>query len=60
MTTERHEELCKLAYRFWQERGCPHGSPEVDWQRAEQELSGAEHERDVRVGPADSPRGHET
>jgi hypothetical protein len=27
-----------LAYRFWQERGCPTGSPEVDWLRAEKEL----------------------
>jgi len=30
-----------LAYRYWQERGCPHGSPEVDWFRAERFLSGA-------------------
>ena len=32
-----HEELSKAAYRCWEERGCPHGSPEIDWQRAEQE-----------------------
>jgi hypothetical protein len=33
-----HEELSKAAYRCWEERGCPHGSPEIDWQRAEEEL----------------------
>ena len=33
-----HEEVAKLAYQFWEERGCPFGSPEIDWSRAEQEL----------------------
>ncbi len=31
--------IAALAYRLWQERGCPEGSPEVDWLRAEEELS---------------------
>ena len=26
------------AYELWQERGCPVGSPETDWLRAEEEL----------------------
>ena len=38
MGTPTHDELCRAAYGFWQERGCPDGSPEVDWQRAEEEL----------------------
>jgi len=38
MGTPTHDELCRVAYGFWQERGCPDGSPEVDWQRAEEEL----------------------
>ena len=33
-----HEETERLAYRFWLERGCPTGSPEDDWFRAEDEL----------------------
>ncbi len=33
-----HEEVARLAYQFWEERGCPVGSSEVDWWRAEQEL----------------------
>jgi len=31
-------KVAELAYRYWQERGCPHGSPEVDWLRAEMEI----------------------
>ena len=32
------EQVAILAYRLWQERGCPEGSPEVDWLQAQQEL----------------------
>ena len=32
------EEVARLAYQFWEERGCPFGSPEIDWSKAEQEL----------------------
>jgi hypothetical protein len=32
------EEIAKLAYSFWQERGGHGGSPEQDWLRAEQEF----------------------
>jgi len=32
------EEIASHAYRCWHERGCPEGSPEEDWRRAEQEL----------------------
>src|SRR5436305_4548279 len=32
------EDVAAHAYRCWHERGCPEGSPEVDWQRAEEEL----------------------
>jgi Protein of unknown function (DUF2934) len=33
-----HDEIAAYAYRFWLERGCPSGSPEVDWRRAEIEV----------------------
>jgi Protein of unknown function (DUF2934) len=42
--TEKHppladrEEIARLAYEYWQERGCPEGSAEDDWLRAEAEL----------------------
>jgi len=32
------DRIARRAYRLWQERGCPTGSPMVDWLRAEQEL----------------------
>ncbi|HUI76416.1 MAG TPA: DUF2934 domain-containing protein [Bryobacteraceae bacterium] len=33
-----HEAIARLAYEHWQERGCPSGSPEVDWFHAEKKL----------------------
>ena len=36
--SEDHEEIARLAYSYWQARGCPIGSPEEDWSRAENEL----------------------
>jgi len=33
-----HEQTALLAYALWQQRGCPEGSPEEDWFKAEQEL----------------------
>jgi hypothetical protein len=51
-TTPSHEEQSQLAYRFWQERGCPLGSPEVDWQRAEEELARAGQPEQTDAPPA--------
>lgn len=34
------EQVERLAYSYWQSRGCPHGSPEEDWFRAEEALNG--------------------
>lgn len=33
-----YDEIAIQAYYRWEARGCPHGSPEIDWQEAEQEL----------------------
>jgi hypothetical protein len=33
-----HNKIARLAYAYWQGRGCPDGSPEEDWFRAEEEL----------------------
>ena len=30
--------IAALAYELWRERGCPIGSPDEDWFRAEQKL----------------------
>ena len=32
----RHEFVEKLAYKLWEQRGHPFGSPDVDWFAAEQ------------------------
>jgi len=32
-------EVRQKAYLLWESRGCPFGSPEVDWYRAKEQLS---------------------
>jgi hypothetical protein len=32
---ERVKAIAELAFRFWEERGCPQGSPDEDWYKAE-------------------------
>mgnify|MGYP001462574040 CR=1 FL=1 len=34
MQSHSPDRIAQLAYQLWQERGCPEGSPEVDWERA--------------------------
>jgi hypothetical protein len=36
--TFAHDEVAALAYQLWQARGCPFGSAEEDWLRAESEV----------------------
>jgi len=36
---ENHGEIQALAHSLWQARGCPDGSPEIDWFNAAQEWS---------------------
>ncbi len=31
-------EIEQLAHQYWIERGCPTGTPDEDWLRAEQEI----------------------
>ena len=35
-----HEEIARLAYWYWEQRGRRHGSAWEDWLRAESELKG--------------------
>jgi hypothetical protein len=37
-STVKREQIAKLAYVLWEQRGSPYGSPEVDWLEAEREL----------------------
>jgi hypothetical protein len=34
-----HESIASLAYALWLQRGCPEGTAEEDWFRAERELT---------------------
>ena len=33
-----HEQVKLLAYELWHSRGCPFGTPEVDWFHAEDQI----------------------
>ena len=37
-STSGDSDVAARAYECWHERGCPEGSPEVDWQRAQEEV----------------------
>ncbi len=47
LLSPRHDEIELLAYRLWQERGEPFGTPEVDWFEAENELKSAASSEDA-------------
>jgi Protein of unknown function (DUF2934) len=36
--TSMQEDIAKLAYALWQQRGCPQGSADEDWLEAERKL----------------------
>ncbi len=36
--SDETNRIAALAYEFWTQRGCPKGSPEEDWFRAEEEI----------------------
>lgn len=38
LSAPAYEVIARLAYQYWQERGCPDSSPEEDWFRAEADL----------------------
>jgi Protein of unknown function (DUF2934) len=38
-TPPEPDQIASLAYTLWEQRGCPEGSPEVDWLQAEEELA---------------------
>ncbi len=52
-----HDEIAKLAYEFWERRGRPYGSPEMDWHAAENALRAQDSEEEfspflsVQFGP---------
>ena len=53
---DRHEFVAKLAYKFWEERGRPFGSPEVDWFAAERAVYSALVASGLVAPPAIDPQ----
>jgi Protein of unknown function (DUF2934) len=47
----RHELVQKLAYQHWEKRGCPLGSPEVDWFEAEKAMRAYLLASGLELGP---------
>jgi hypothetical protein len=44
-------QIAALAYEYWQRRGCPIGSPELDWFQAEVDLlKRTDSNREAKVG----------
>jgi hypothetical protein len=57
MQMPTHEQIANLAYQLWQQRGCPDGSPEVDWERAMRVLEDPPGGDNAIVGFADTGSG---
>jgi len=52
---DRHQQIADLAYQLWLERGCPIGSDQEDWFRAELILEGRDPEvRDDLIGASEN------
>jgi hypothetical protein len=50
--TPQYDEIANRAYQLWERRGCPIGTPEEDWIRAEEELRGRQQEDLAMSGSA--------
>lgn len=37
-SVDQAQIIAALAHEYWQRRGCPIGSPELDWLKAEEDL----------------------
>lgn len=62
LASDLHDATERLAYIYWERRGRPIGSPEIDWFRAENDLARIRERpgRDfslssLRLGPDEGP-----
>jgi Protein of unknown function (DUF2934). len=55
---QNREKIAALAYEFWKARGCPQGTPDEDWFRAEREIARS-NEMESRESPEGSMGGEE-
>lgn len=49
--TPEYDRIAARAFELWQMRGCPIGSPEEDWIRAEEELQRKPEQQEQHVKP---------
>ena len=47
---ENQQEIAALAHQYWLARGCPEGTPEEDWFRAEREIATSRETNDQELG----------
>jgi hypothetical protein len=50
---DRQPQVAQIAYRLWQEEGCPHGRHEEHWRRAEKEFHA---DKPIRGAILDDPK----
>lgn len=56
MQQPSQDRIAQLAYELWQQRGCPQGSPDVDWEQACRMLeSGSAPDNEVLSVPRPVP-----
>jgi len=48
--SDHHDEIAKLAYQYYEQRGRADGNHEGDWHKAEQEFRKMHQERSTVVG----------
>lgn len=48
---DRHELVQKIAYQYWEKRGSPLGSPEIDWFAAEKTVRACLLASGIELGP---------
>jgi len=52
---QNREQIAALAYALWQARGCPDGTPDEDWFRAEREIAGSKRIAEKEIESRDYP-----
>jgi hypothetical protein len=55
-----HRSIGELAYRLWQARGCPEGSPEQDWLDAERQIKAETPTLTTEVVRSSKPDGEQS
>jgi hypothetical protein len=50
---QNREQIAALAKEFWQAKGCPDGTPDEDWFRAEREIAESQRIDEKEVGGRD-------